>query len=68
MSCYFKPYKYGRVKEPVVFNLRMCMDTGQSESVVSYSSIGLKELVLLSLDGSSLIFLSLYCDWKNHTR
>jgi len=44
------------------------MDTGQSESVVSYSSIGLKELVLLSLDGSSLIFLNLYCDRKNHTR
>lgn len=44
------------------------MDTGQSEIVVSYGSIGLKELVLLSLDGSSLMFLSLYCDWKNHLR
>lgn len=44
------------------------MDTGQSEIVFSYGSIGLKELVLLSLDGSSFMFLSLYCDWKNHLR
>jgi hypothetical protein len=43
------------------------MDTGQSESVVSYSSIGVKELVLLSLDGLSLIYLNLYCDRKKHT-
>jgi hypothetical protein len=44
------------------------MDTGYSESVVSYSSIGLMELVLLSLDGSTLMFIGLYCDWKNRPR
>jgi hypothetical protein len=64
----FKPYKYEyRMKEPVFLTLGY-MDTGYSESVVSYSSIGLMELVLLSLDGSTLMFIGLYCDWKNRPR